>query len=311
MSINHLVDSLNSGRKIIPPALPTIKETNYYWWLIPRPEAINGDDVLPDENRHNPEQIKQSILEGAQVGGNVNIRDITQIIVNQPEPPKAVGIAQNIPYRGVTEFVGRTAEMELLHQMLQGTECVAIYVIAGMGGVGKTELAIQYTRTYQKSYQGGICWLQAQKQSIGYQVLIFAKVQLGLALPIHLEVLLQKLKEVQLGLKSPGNPKKLEEEEDLLWQVHQNVHWCWQHWQQEGDVLVVFDDVKDYTEIQPYLPRIASRFRILLTTRRKLLTTLERLELSVLSLDAALALLEWLIDKERVQRELESAKSLC
>lgn len=267
--------------------------------------------MLPDENCHLPEQIKQSILEGAQVGGDVNIRDITQITINQPEPPKAVGIPQNIPYRGVTKFVGRTAEMELLHQMLQGTECVAIYAIAGMGGVGKTELAIQYTRTYQKSYQGGICWLQAQKQSMGYQILIFAKVQLGLALPIHLEVLLQKLQEVQLGLKSPENRKNLEEEEDLLRQVHQNVHWCWQHWQQEGDVLVVFDDVKDYTEIQPYLPRIASRFRVLLTTRRKLLTTLERLELNVLSLDAALALLEWLIDKERVQRELESAKSLC
>lgn len=99
--------------------------------------------------------------------------------------------------------------MELLHQMLQGTECVAIYAIAGMGGVGKTELAIQYAQTYQKSYQGGICWLQAQKQSMGYQILIFAKVQLGLALPIHLEVLLQKLQEVQLGLKSPENRKNL------------------------------------------------------------------------------------------------------
>jgi len=241
---------------------------------------MSGDNVQPDENTHNPKQIKQSILEGAQVGGDVNIRDITQITIYQPEPPKAVGIPQNIPYRGVTKFVGRTADMELLHQMLQGTECVAIYAIAGMGGIGKTELAIQYARTYQKTYQGGICWLQAQEQNVGDQILDFA---------------------VEIGLNPPKNI------DDIL----QRVLWCWQHWQQEGNVLVVFDDVKQYTYIKPYLPRIASRFRVLLTTRKKLLIPSERLELNVLSLDAARALLEWLIDKERVQRELESAKSLC
>jgi hypothetical protein len=241
---------------------------------------MSDDSVKPDENTLNPKQIKQSILEGAQVGGDVNIRDITQITINQSQPPKAVGIPQNIPYRGVTKFVGRTADMELLHQMLQGTECVAIYAIAGMGGVGKTELAIQYAQTYQKNYQGGICWFQAQEQDVGDQILDFA-VQIGLDVPKEVDNTIQR------------------------------VRWCWQHWHQEGNVLVVFDDVKDYTYIKPYLPRIASRFRVLLTTRKKLLTPSERLELNVLSLDAALALLEWLIDKERVQRELESAKYLC
>ena len=64
--------------------------------MIPRPEAINGDDVLPDENRHNPEQIKQSILEGAQVGGDVNIRDITQIIVNPPEQSSRTSVTEPV-----------------------------------------------------------------------------------------------------------------------------------------------------------------------------------------------------------------------
>jgi hypothetical protein len=30
----------------------------------------------------------------------------------------------------------------------------------------------------------------------------------------------------------------------------------------------VFDDVKDFQQIQPYLPSIGSRFKVLITTRR-------------------------------------------
>lgn len=242
-----------------------------------------SDDKLPiEKSRYNLEQVEQTIFDGAQISGDVNIRDITQnnIVINQPEDSKPVGIPQNIPHRGVTKFVGRTEEMKILHHMLQGTDCVEISAIAGMGGVGKTELAIQYALTHQETYQAGICWLQAKEQDVGNQIIDFARAQLGL------------------------NPP------DSLKTITQQLSWCWQRWQQ-GNALVVFDDVKDYTQVKPYLPPFGSRFRVLLTTRQRLLKSSERLELDVLALDAAIALIESLIGAERLQREIEVAKSLC
>jgi hypothetical protein len=163
---------------------------------------------------------------------------------------------------------------------LQQENCVAISAIAGMGGVGKTELALQYAIADPKAYPGGICWLEARAQNIGDQIVDFATVHLGLNLPDNLKGLIRQ------------------------------VHWCWQHWTSE-QVLIIFNDVTDYAHIQPYLPPTDSRFRVLITTRQRLLKDSERLELKVLHPDAALSLLELLAGVERVQAEVSTAKEIC
>ncbi|MBD2180295.1 hypothetical protein H6S82_11495 [Planktothrix sp. FACHB-1355] len=242
---------------------------------------MSVDEVSSEENYPDLQQMKQSILENVQVGGNLTTGDnIQNISIYQSEPPKPVGIPQNIPYTGATDFVGRSKELETLHQKLQRADCVAISAIAGMGGVGKTELAIQYALAHRETYQGGICWLQALEQDVGTQIVNFTQ--------------------VHLGLNPPKDIKELRDQ----------VRWCWQHWQ-EGNVLVILDDVNDYTQLKPYLPPPASRFRVLLTTRLRLLKSSERLELNVLAPDAAIALLESLIGIERVQGKLEVARELC
>ena len=68
-----------------------------------------------------------------------------------------------------------------LHQQLQEKEPVVISSIAGMGGVGKTELALQYATQYKSTYTGGICWLYAREVSVGIRIVAYAQVQLGLA----------------------------------------------------------------------------------------------------------------------------------
>lgn len=93
-------------------------------------------------------------------------------------------------------------------------------------------------------------------------------------------------------------------------ELRDRVRWCWQHWQ-EGNVLVILDDVNDYAQLNPYLPPPASRFRVLLTTRLRLLKSSERLQLNVLTPDAAIALLELLIGTQRVQGEPSVARKLC
>ena len=172
--------------------------------------------------------------------------------------------------------------METLHQQLQTTERVAITSVIGMGGVGKTELALQYARHHlkQKTYPGGVCWLERRGVDVGIQIINFARSQLNL------------------------NPSK---DDDLQTQVD----FCWRNWLQ-GDVLVIFDYVVDYQDISDFLPPSGSRFKVLITTRQKHLgQSFHRLELEVLDEDAALELLASFVGETRIQGELEEAKALC
>ncbi|MEH2267944.1 MAG: tetratricopeptide repeat protein [Nostoc sp.] len=175
-----------------------------------------------------------------------------------------------MPLSGVVEFVGREEELQNLHQLLQDNKQVAIAAIAGMGGVGKTELALQYAIKHSETYNGGLCWLLAKTGDVGIQVVQFAR--------------------MQLDLKPP-------EDFDLLAQVQ----YCWRRWC-EGNVLLVLDDVSDYEEVKPYLQSLPSRFKVLMTTRQNL-GRIAQLSLDVLQPEAALELLKSIIGVERIEKE--------
>ncbi|MBE8998795.1 tetratricopeptide repeat protein [Nostoc sp. LEGE 12447] len=178
------------------------------------------------------------------------------------------------------EFVGREEELQKLHQLLQDNKQVAIAAIAGMGGVGKTELALQYAIQHHETYNGGLCWLLAKTGDVGIQVVQFARTQLDLKPPEDFDILAQ-------------------------------VQYCWRRWR-EGDVLLVLDDVSDYEQVKPYLQSLPSRFKVLMTTRQKL-GRIAKLSLDVLQPEAALGLLKSLLKEtpERIERELALANQLC
>jgi len=226
---------------------------------------------------------RQEILKDVQAGGNITVGDIIQIyktVNNLGELPKPTGFPQNIPASSTDKFVGRERELERLHQQLQSNHSVVITAVEGMGGVGKTELAIQYSLLHLQlhNYPGGICCLKASESDLGLQILQFTTTDLG---------------------KKP--PEDLE--------LPERVRWCWQHWQQ-GDTLIVFDDVKNYSHIKPYLPPQTSQFKVLITTRLKL-DLAGSLYLSVLPEAEALQLLTQLVGEQKVNQELEKATELC
>ncbi len=140
-------------------------------------------------------------------------------------PPNQI---QNLPYASST-FVGREAELEQIHQQLQQGSTVAI---SGMGGIGKTELALQYARTHcrEGSYPAGVCWIRA-REDVGAQILSFGRSHFDLTPPEDLELL-------------------------------EKVRWCWSRWR-EGTALLIFDDVQQYEGIAPFLPPQDSGFRVL------------------------------------------------
>ncbi len=210
-------------------------------------------------------------------------------IINHPQTPQAEKPAEspnnlNRARTGAVNFVGREDAMVQMHHQLQQQERIAITaVVTGMAGVGKTELALQYALYHKKksTYPGGICWIGVQAETVGVQLLNFAKSLLGLFPP-----------------------------EDL--NLRGQLDYCWARWQPPGDVLLILDDVHQYGEIQDYLPPQEQRFKVLITTRQNwLAASFEQLRLPVLSESAALALLESLIGASRLQAELEVGKGLC
>ena len=200
---------------------------------------------------------------------------------------------ENIPPSGAAQLFGREQELERLHQLLsppapliKGGEQqnkLTIAAIVGMGGVGKTELAIQYAWHHLQGLgdgAGGVCWVDARDGDVGIQLVNFARSLLNL------------------------NPP-----ED--WDLPTQLNYCWRNWQ-KGDWLIVIDDVTNYRQqVKPYLPPESSQFKVLLTTREELGRPVEHLPLYKLQPEAALDLLTSLVGVQRIQHESDIAEQLC
>lgn len=66
------------------------------------------------------------------------------------------------PRLGSGRFVGRDRELEQLHQMLMRSRMVGIVAqIRGLGGLGKSLLAVEYARRYAEAWPGGVFWIDA------------------------------------------------------------------------------------------------------------------------------------------------------
>jgi len=180
---------------------------------------------------------------------------------------------QTIPYLGTSAFVGRDEELDRIHATLAAQDRpVAISALAGMGGVGKTELAVQYARRHLTDYPGGICWLNLRGGSLATAVASFFAETLQREVPQQ---------------SARGEPLS----------AGQQAQWCWSHWGFEGRVLVVLDDVPGAIDLREALPTL-EQYGVLLTTRvRRLDASFAEIPLDVLELDPARELLRQTLGK--------------
>ncbi len=206
-----------------------------------------------------------------------------------PQSPDRTGSEppNNLGSRGVDRdrFFGRDDVLQELHDRLGRSDRVAVTSVAGMGGVGKSELAVQYARwrLREGDYRGGVVWLAGERA--GIELLGFAKAQFFPDVDL-----------AQLG------------------DLREQLTFIWSRWPvpevPPESVLLVFDDVTDYRlQVADLLPS-DKRFRAIVTTREKI-QGLDRLDLDVLSPEAALELLGSIIGLERLAAEEKTAAALC
>ena len=142
----------------------------------------------------------------------------------------------NVPHRRNPNFTGRDELLLQLHEALGGGESAAIsHAIHGLGGVGKTQLAVEYAYRYASEYSV-IWWLRSEAPE---------------SLDGDFEALAQKLRVV------PEDHRV--EQSSVIQAVRAAL-------EQGTDWLLVFDNARRPDEIRPYLPR-GSSGHVIITSR--------------------------------------------
>ncbi|MEU5859932.1 tetratricopeptide repeat protein [Nonomuraea sp. NPDC047529] len=151
--------------------------------------------------------------------------------------PSLIGL----PRCATPTFVGRHCAMGALRAALESTAATGVIsqALVGLGGVGKSELALQYADRHRHDYQL-VWWIDAEAP---------AQIQAGLA----------GLARALTSATDSVAAAQATQDEAATWALTWlSVHPNW---------LVVFDNVEDAADIEPYLARL-SHGHALITTRR-------------------------------------------
>lgn len=154
-----------------------------------------------------------------------------------PLPP-----GSRMPQASNPLFVGREAEMKDLNRMLtpgSGTLVGVHGAVIGMGGVGKTQLAIEYAHRYGHLYQGGVFWLNFAGEEDPINEVARCGGPEGMDIPGWTE------------MKAPEQASR--------------VHKAWEEAKHAS--LLIFDNAEDPTAVEKWRPK-HGHCSVLITCRR-------------------------------------------
>jgi len=143
----------------------------------------------------------------------------------------------NVPYKPKgNHVIGRTGAVGLVRQYLTGAGWTAIgqtAAIQGLGGLGKTQLAVEYAYEYRNSYANGVVWLHAN-QDIDAQL-------------------------TRLAVEAKWVAPVSNHQEKLDIALHRLRTY--------SDCLVIFDGVEQRDSLTAYLPNQSATPHLLITSR--------------------------------------------
>jgi tetratricopeptide (TPR) repeat protein len=143
----------------------------------------------------------------------------------------------HVPYsQKGSQVIGRDDSLAAVRkQLVEGTRTAIGHTASfkGLGGLGKTQLAVEYAYCYRDFYPNGIIWLTAD-QDIDAQLTELA---------------------ITANWISP-----MSEHKDKLDVARQRL-------KSYGDCLIIFDNLEDQEIIRPYLPVPGTKAHILVTSR--------------------------------------------
>ena len=224
-----------------------------------------------------PMNNKQTGIEGSVFGDNARI-EINQHI-NSPRQNQA--IPSNVR-SGSKNFVGREEELKKIEKALTQGQGVIVCAVEGLGGVGKTELALQYAQLHKGEYAAQY-WLNLREMGLAQAVV--KEASRYIALP---ESMLADIDEAKAA-------------------------WYWQNWlPASGKMLVILDDVTNAESMPEVAMPLDSRVQVLVTTReRSLNLEFESVAVEVLSEMEALELLRKIVGAGKVDNELATVQQIC
>ena len=227
--------------------------------------------IVPDVRERSPAQIAELILQRLKLSGNTDVYQAPSSYVEAPDEstvnvevlpaPARLPAQHRMPYPSLgTRFTGRVKPLIDLHELLRDGIAVVegVGVVVGTGGLGKTQLAIEYVHRYGAQYKGGVFWVDADQSynsAIG---------QLANAVGIDVDATLPA-----------------EKHAELLWhEIAKNPE----------STLIVYDNFPEDEQFQRWRPTNTAQIKTLVTTRCKGLSA-SRVTLKFMHEEESLAML--------------------
>ena len=133
------------------------------------PDGTSLPPQISTENRTTIAPGERSKAIGGDVSGSVIADTITltpeALESLRPKSTDPPGKISNIPHPHNPNFTGRVYLLDLLHTALTSGQYVAftqIQAITGLGGVGKTQLALEYTYQHMADYET-VWWVKSEE----------------------------------------------------------------------------------------------------------------------------------------------------